>query len=392
MSRLKEILYSNLNTMTMEEYQNYVNEANLGYIKINKHEENDNIVILNYTEITTFEKRWNKYTSASRGLILDLTEAKNNDKIYILAKPFEKFPNYGENLDYEKDIDFNDVDYVMEKMDGSLGISYFFNDEIRFATRGSFHSEQAVKATEMWREKYAKYDDMNVYANCPVTFLVEIIYPSNRVVVDYKGKEELVMLGVTALYGNVFQEWRYDGIEWEAQRLRMPIAPKYNLTVERMLELKETLSPNEEGFIVVFKNGKRLKIKGNEYLHVHRLLHGVSDKAKFNAWATGEMQTYIMSLPEEFRPELEEFSDKLDRLKDSLYYLLQTLFELIKMQKSEKKEFALMVNEVVEKEYRKFMFEAYKKGSIPVEMIREYIAKNYINYLEVINTWNNQDS
>lgn len=390
MNKLKEKVYSHLPTMTMEDYQKYVNEADLGYIKINKHQEDENIVILNYTEMATFEKRWNEQTKTSRGLILDLTEAKNNDKIYILAKPFEKFPNYGENPVYEKDIDFNKIDYVMEKMDGSLGISYFFKDEIRFATRGSFHSEQAVKATEMWRERYEPNDDLRIYAVTPVTYLVEIIYPENRIVVDYKGEEKLVLLGVIYLFSKEFLDLKYNDIEWEADRLVMPIAPKYELTVDRMLELKKSLSPNEEGFVIRFKNGKRLKIKGDEYINVHRLLHGVSDKAKFYAWSTGGMNDYIMQLPEEFRPELEEFSDKLDGVKDWLYILLQTFFEMIKDASYDKKSFAIQTNDLIDKPYRKFMFDAYKNGSVSVELIREHIYKNYTEYLEVI-TWNNQD-
>lgn len=57
---------------------------------------------------------------SARGLILDLTDVNNNGKIYILAKPFDKFFNYGENKDYEKDIDFSDIESITEKMDGSL--------------------------------------------------------------------------------------------------------------------------------------------------------------------------------------------------------------------------------------------------------------------------------
>src|SRR5690606_35962873 len=116
------------------------------------HPKNHDIVILNYTELTTFEKRWNKYTMSARGLILDLSHIIDTGKIYILAKPFDKFPNYGTNeIDgYEDDIDFNEIESVMEKMDGSLGISYFFDNEIHFATRGSFTSEQAIKAKEIW--------------------------------------------------------------------------------------------------------------------------------------------------------------------------------------------------------------------------------------------------
>lgn len=373
--------------MTVEEYQKYLNEEELGYIKINKHPEDENIVILNYTEMVTFERRWNEQTMSSRGLILDLTDAKDNGIIYILARPFEKFFNLGENLDYEKDIDFNKIEAVMEKMDGSLGISYIINGELRFATRGSFTSEQAMKATQIWKEKYSSLKYFKMFGGDALTLLVEIIYPENRIVVDYSGREELVLLGATQKR----HDYSYDAVYQLGDYLGLPVAPQYKYTLQEMIDMKKTISANEEGWIVRFANNKRLKIKGDDYLHVHRLLHGVSDKAKVRAWMTGEMEAYIMMLPEEFRPELEEFSDKLDVVKDALYTLFQTFYEMIEGATTDQKSFAVMTNQLVDKEFRSFLFDAKKRGSVSVELIREYIYKNYAEYLEVIR-WNDQNS
>jgi RNA ligase len=396
---IKEVLYSNLQTMTVEEFDKYLEEEKNGYIKINRHPEDENIVICNYTEMVTFEKRWNEQTMSSRGLILDLTEAKNNGKIYVLAKPFEKFPNFGSNeiVGYEDDIDFSETPVVMEKMDGSLGISYFFDGEIRFATRGSFTSDQAIKATEIWREKYAKFMgtlDTSVYVLYPFTLLVEIIYPDNRIVVDYNGLEDLVLLGAVDIGEEYYgQEWSYTMCKHYAHDLKMPIAKQYDFTLDKMLEMKKTISANEEGWILRFSNNKRLKVKGDEYLQVHRIKHGMSEKAKFKAWAEDSLNEYIMMLPEEFRPELEEFDAILNALGHSLLMVLNLLFLGAKEKSNgDRKEFALHVNAVVDKKFRKFMFVALDKGSIPAEMVKQYIADNYKEYLEVI-TWNkNQDS
>lgn len=393
---LKSRLYSCLPKMKLDELYGYITEIEMGYIKADYHPEDDNIVILNYTKLTTFEKRWNKYTMSARGLILDLTDVMNNGNIYVLAKAFDKFPNYGLNEinGYEDDIDFSETPVVIEKMDGSLGISYFFNNEIRFATRGSFNSKQALKATEIWRKKYAKYEDLEIYSTAPVTYLVEIIYPENRVVVDYKGKEDLVMIGTILLFSDNIKDADYDHVKWEAERLKMPIATQYYLTIDKLLEIKRTLSANEEGFIIRYSNGKRLKIKGDEYLNVHGVLYGLSDKAKVGAWAENRMQEYIMILPEEFRKELEELTVNLDRilhsLKDTLTFMFMFLFE----KSCDRKSFAIYVNSTVDKPYRKFMFNAYDKGVVSEDLIREYIYKNYTDYMELIR-WEhktNQDS
>lgn len=372
-----------MKTMTTEEYQKYIDEEELGYIKINKHPENENIVILNYTEMVTFERRWNEQTMSSRGLILDLTYAKNNNIIYILAKPFEKFFNYGENLDYEKDIDFNEIESVMEKMDGSLGISYIINGELRFATRGSFTSEQALKATEIWKNKYSdanrKY--MRIFTENHPTFLVEIIYPENRIVVDYNGEEKLVLLGIMSDEKDV----DFHIVKQVGDYFRLPVVPQYEFTLEKMLEMKKSISANEEGWILRFKNGKRLKIKGDEYIGVHRIIHGLSIKAKYKAWSEDNLQDFIRQLPEEFRPELEEFGREVDNIYTIIHNTTELLYRVFKV--SDRKEYALKVNQYIPKEYRKFMFEIFKTEQVPEIMIKEHIYKNYKEYAEMI-AWN----
>jgi RNA ligase len=395
---LKEILYKNLQTLTLEEYQKYLDEVEQGYIRVNPHPEDEKIIILNYTEKTQFERRWTNETLSARGLILDTTSANDNGIVYILAKPLNKFFNFGENPEYEEDIDFTKIKTIMEKMDGSLGISYFFNGEIRFATRGSFTSEQAIKATEIWNRDYVFWFELSDYIHFPYTIMTEIIYPENRVVVDYGEMEDLVLLAVNDIYRydkhERFKpnEWTYDDLKYFSKEFEMPLAEQYTYSLEQMLEMKKSITANEEGWILRFENDKRLKIKGDEYLEVHRIKHGMSTKAKYKAWSEGTLKSYIAMLPEEFRPELEKFEDNVERIKDAQFFFLQTLFETISEINNDKKSFALHVKDMVDKDYRKFMFYAYSNGGvIPVDMIRYEIYKNYADYEEVIEYWNKQD-
>lgn len=391
---IKEILYNNLPTMTLEEFNNYKNEADNGYITIREHPEDSNLVILNYTELTTYERRWNKYTMSARGLILDLTDVNNNGKIYILAKPFGKFFNYGENKDYEKDIDFSDIESVTEKMDGSLGISYFFNEEIRFATRGSFNSEQAIRATEIWKEKYADKFNWLGYMTFPYTMLTEIIYPENRVVVDYKGMEDLVMLGIINL--SIAKDEPISVVKSLASNLGMPVTKEYKYDLHKLLEMKKTISANKEGWIIKFGNGKRLKIKGDEYLKVHRAVYGLSDKAKVSAWVEDNIDELIKSIPEEFREEIENLKKGLDNQLEVIKRILSAIYMNIKeytnASKENRKDFAKMVNQVINPEYRKFMFIMLNNNdNLPDKIVKEYIFKNYEHYLGEIRTWIDND-
>ena len=82
--------------------------------------------------------------------------------------------------------------HVTDKADGSLGIIYASPDGSGYAiaTRGSFASDQARHATELLRTRYGAF-----VPPAGKTVLVEIIYPANRIVVDYAGLDDLVLLG-----------------------------------------------------------------------------------------------------------------------------------------------------------------------------------------------------
>jgi RNA ligase len=163
------------------------------------------LTIWNYTPKVQYEKLWDEITLQCRGLV-------TNSKGEIVARPFKKFFNYEEY----KPEEIPNEDYVVyEKMDGSLGILFYYEEELtderryniwfnnnyetgmeRFfdpnnlpdfdnpyyeptpktkgewvlSTRGSFTSSQAIKGTEMLKKYPLEKLDRNN------TYLFEIIY------------------------------------------------------------------------------------------------------------------------------------------------------------------------------------------------------------------------
>ncbi|QOR67967.1 hypothetical protein IM538_07490 [Cytobacillus suaedae] len=84
--------------ITKEAYRFEVEQK---YISRREHPTNKDIIILNYTENATYEKRWNELTLNCRGLIVNERTGE------ILARPFPKFFNYGEIPELEVDIPFH---------------------------------------------------------------------------------------------------------------------------------------------------------------------------------------------------------------------------------------------------------------------------------------------
>jgi RNA ligase len=116
--------------------------------------------IYNYSRTCQYDKLWDEVTLDCRGLVLD---SEGN----VVAKPFPKFFNMEELFDSEIP---NESFEVYEKMDGSLGIAFYYKGDWIVATRGSFVSEQAVKAIEMLKKYPIEHLDKNN------TYLFEIIY------------------------------------------------------------------------------------------------------------------------------------------------------------------------------------------------------------------------
>jgi RNA ligase len=145
-------------------------EIDSGYISEQRHPQAP-IRILNYTHRAQYDWRWNPETMQCRGLIVD-------DNNRIVARPFAKFFTY-EQL---SGVVPNEPFEAYEKLDGSLGILYMVDGEPCIATRGSFVSDQAERATEIYRRKYR-----DIVLDDRMTYLFEIIYPGNRIVVNYGG-------------------------------------------------------------------------------------------------------------------------------------------------------------------------------------------------------------
>lgn len=80
---------------------------------------------------------------------------------------------------------------VLDKLDGSLGILYGLGSQQGIATRGSFTSDQAKRATGIFLARYRNYQPPQ-----GTTAVFEIIYPENRIVVDYAQESDLYHLGL----------------------------------------------------------------------------------------------------------------------------------------------------------------------------------------------------
>lgn len=272
------------------------------YISVQKHPEFD-LYIYNYSHRAQFDRVWNNETLQCRGLIMD---GNRN----IVSRPFKKFFNWGEatvsqTRNLRKKMASGDINFIVtEKMDGSLGISYFGPDgKMYIATRGSFVSDQAKKANEIWA---AKYCDLELPQS--LTFLFEIVYPQNRIVVNYGDTEDLILLA--AIDTKYEGEFSYHDLEFFARSFKIPVVKAYDgITDFEKIEER----PNSEGYVIHFPDDDlRLKVKFSEYTRLHKILTGVNAKRIWEILKAGESLDEILErVPDEFYGWVEGIKKKL---------------------------------------------------------------------------------
>lgn len=258
-----------------------------GYVMRQTHDKYP-LSIYNYSKTAAYEKIWNEITLTCRGLIL------NNETGEIVARPFRKFFNLGELNTPLPNEPFD----VLEKMDGSLGILYWYNDVAYISTRGSFNSEQAIVATDILN---TKYKHVLSEVNRDYTYLFEILYPENRIVVDYGGQRDIILIGVID---------KKTGKDIPIPYIGFSVVPQH--VVQSLEALQANERDNHEGYVIRYKGGFRVKVKHDEYCRLHRIVTGVSNKT---VW--------------EYLREGRPFDDLIDRVPDEFYdWLTATKQEL----------------------------------------------------------------
>ena len=270
--------------------------------------------IYNYSQATQYAAKWDEVTLSCRGLITD------DETGEVIIKPFSKFFNY-EEVPNEVPWESSEYVYVQDKMDGSLGILFNYKNQWIMATRGSFMSEQAIRGLEILKEKYI----LDTFEPS-VAYICEIIYPENRIVVDYGSKKKIVFLGVVL---NRSWNWNAGGddeLHWTTACVYFKMSGIKKSDIVKTEQVFNGLGPdmynllkskntdNSEGFVLRFHpSNTRVKIKFEDYVKLHRVLTNCSS---YDIW---ENLKEFDKLPEEMLQDVpDEFYDWVHTVETSI--------------------------------------------------------------------------
>jgi hypothetical protein len=292
-----------------------------GFVSARKHPDAKiPLTILNYTHKTTIEGMWNDVTTKCRGLIYN---HRNN---IVVSRPPVKFwnindPKYPETSETYLSKNYRArPPYVVEKLDGSMGILWSHSIDgwtktYGIATRGSFESEQAQWATAWLRLRML---EIGASFTPDHTYVGEIIYPENRIVVNY-----------------AFQGWipfaiieNNTGFEQDAKSVARFARQNYFRPARHFyMNWKETLKQNkdnEEGYVLTFhfpapvganwRIVQRVKVKFENYCRLHRILTGFNPKDVWELLSTEKPFAPLLTddIPEHFKNWLLKWKMQLE--------------------------------------------------------------------------------
>lgn len=261
------------------------------------------LYIYNYTDKCQYEQKWNDITITHRWVIKD-------EEWNIVAKSFNKIFNYSElKWKIKRELLEDNTLYVREKLDWSLLIVFFYNWEWLTATRWSFISKQSVKGKEILENKwYFEYMDKSL------TYLYEVIYPENKIVVDYWNREECILLAVSNSK-SIYQPLTEN----------IPTAKEYGVhDINDIIAIREKWIIWQEWFVC--GSWKKLfKVKFDEYVELHKIRFSYNREDVFEL--IKQWQRDFSGIPDEYHTEIK---DMIEYYKSEYLRIKKECIDIIK--------------------------------------------------------------
>lgn len=301
-------------------------------INAKRHGKYPNLVLLKYNQIDS--PMAEPIVQECRGLILD-----ESDNWNIVNYGMTKFFNHSEVL--AAPIDWSTAK-VYTKEDGSLVSLYWYRGEWNFASSGSPDASGNINNSFKWKTfadlMWGTFKDLGypLPEDTRTCYWFELCTKDNRVVVQHL-KPKMVFLGARNL--DTLQEFEPEPIAakygWECVR-------SFPLTnFDEITEAAKQLNPMEqEGYVVRDGNFNRVKCKSPQYVAIHHLKDGMSNRRLLEIVRNNENEEFLAHFPE-FKEDFDLIKGKYTELVASCEALYETVKDI-----PVQKDFALKVKDL----------------------------------------------
>lgn len=240
----------------------------------------------------------------------------------VLARPFQKFFNIMERPETAlHTVDLGCPHVIMDKLDGSMLHPIWLNNQIMWCSKMGVTDTANAAVTECITDSGINYNQFayDVILNgCTPIFEYTTNNPFHRIVVAY-GRPQLVLTAVrhnrTGQYSPPSSE-----VFVAAEKMGIPVVPRieYFDNIDQMVKSVRA-SKGVEGIVIMFSDGRMLKLKSEEYCLLHRtksdmMLPHVLTQLVLN----GGVDDAIPLLPEADQIEVKAFESRLHTMVEDM--------------------------------------------------------------------------
>lgn len=293
------------------------------------------LLIWNYEEIVHYEDTWCPITLMARALVVETSTGK------IIGRALPKFFNFTERPKSVTIPKHEGNFRIFDKLDGSLFILFNYNGEWIYSSRGSFISTQAKEGENILKEMFPQHINLDK----GLTYVFELIYPENRIVLDYgsertvkfltayetDGTEHLILDRMKDLGFNIVTEYFFSSSNIFFSDKDVSLHFNELSLFDREVSLPEKKALNElcsmninnrEGFVIRYENGDRVKVKFEDYIKLHKIRTNFSNRVIFEKWINKvPIEEALRDIPDEFnewfRTGIKELNEKVDEIMET---------------------------------------------------------------------------
>ena len=325
------------------------------------------------------EDLWDRYDGfyrECRSVVIDVV----NDCLVLC--PFKKFFNISELeetslANIRKKIELATTVEFSNKLDGSMQSATWYNGQIVMAGSQAINPEKSWRLQDGYRMVHALPGyELMLKGLLGFTFVFEYISLKDAHVVKYtKDQEGLYLIGIRDNSSGT--EFSYNAVIEIAQLYGIPTTETFDKTLDIIMsELDDKSSDEAEGFVINI-DGYKVKIKYNDYVHIHKALSKLSSiNLIIRSIADGNYDDLLAKLP-------MAYHDNVNKIAAIVVNYIQRTEKKIReyyneAPKDNRKEFMIWIDKNIPKKYKGYCKDLYVGKSINVLKTHEGGSPKYL--------------
>jgi RNA ligase len=260
----------------------------------------------------------------------------------IASRPFQKFFNAGERADMPlADIQISRPHYNLNKLDGSMIRPLPLSSGVRWGTKmGITDVAMLAEAFTADHEKYRAFAEFCI--EWDTTPIFEFCSRDNQIVLDYP-TARLVLVAMR--FNHTGGYMNRPGVELFGERFDIEVVeidPVAKITDLVGYVADKKLEEGDEGVVITFEDGHRVKVKNDWYVRVHKGKEMLSSERHLIAYSfSGKMDDLLPALMPDDAKRVERYIERMHASIDEIASRTDLVYGAMRDEYATKRDFAV---------------------------------------------------